>query len=174
MALKIVQTYNQHVAAAGAATTTGGIALKTGYIRVSTAATAVYVEIGGNPVATVNSFHVPTQRSEILKERVARQRIAGITTGSTTTITFAENVEIPFVSGEYVTIENASPAGINTSHNLITSTSSSSITIDFNSASISNIGVSTATVARSVKISALGTVSAANLSIAEVQIASQA
>ena len=91
MALKIVQSYNQLFAGAGAATTSTGIALKTGYIRVSTAATAVYLDIGGAPVATTNSFHIPTQTTQILKERVARQRISGITTGSTTVITFGEN-----------------------------------------------------------------------------------
>jgi hypothetical protein len=174
MALKIVQTYNQLVATAGAASTSNGIALKTGYIRVSTAATAVYLDIGGNPVATVNSFHIPTQTTEILKERVARQRIAGITTGSSTVITFPEISGNAFLVGDFVTIENATPAGINTSHSLVTATTDSTITISFNSSSLTNVGVSTASVARSVKISALGTVSAANLSIAEVQISSQA
>lgn len=174
MALKIVQTYNQLTAGAGAATTTGGIALKTGYVRVSTAATAVYLDIGGDPVATVNSYHVPTQRAEILKERVARQRISGITTGATTVITFAENAGNPFLVGDYVTIENAHPAGINTTHNLVTATTDSSITLSFNSSAITGIALTSATVARSIKISALGTVSAAPLSIAEVQISSQA
>ena len=174
MALKIVQTYNQLVAGAGVATTSFGIALKTGYIRVSTAATAVYLEIGGAPVATTNSFHVPTQTTEILKERVARQRVAGITTGTNTVITFDENAGNPFSVGDYVTIENAFPAGINTSHNLVTATTDSSTTIAYNSSALSGIAVTTATLARSVRISALGTVSAANVSIAEVQISSQA
>lgn len=174
MALKIVQTYNQLTAGSGAATTTGGIALKTGYLRVSTAATAVYLDIGGDPVATINSFHIPTQRSEIIKERVARQRISGITTGTTTVIAFAENAGNPFLVGDYVTIENAHPAGINTTHNLVTATTDSSITISHNSSAITGIALTSATVARSIKISALGTVSAAPLSIAEIQISSQA
>lgn len=174
MALKIVQTYNQLSAGAGTATTTGGIALRTGYIRVSTAATAVYLDIGGNPVATVNSFHIPTQGSEILKERVARQTISGITTGATTVITFPENAGNPFLVGDYVTIENASPSGINTSHNIITASTDSSITVSFNSTSISGIALTTATVARSVKVSALGLNSGTTVSIAEVQISSQA
>ena len=174
MALKIVQSYNQLFAGAGAATTSTGIALKTGYIRVSTAATAVYLDIGGAPVATTNSFHIPTQTTQILKERVARQRISGITTGSTTVITFGENVGNPFSVGDYVTIENAFPAGINTSHILVTATTDSSTSIAFDSTSLSGIAVTSATLARSVKISALGTVSVANLSIAEVQISSQA
>lgn len=174
MAIKIVQTYNQLAAGAGTATTSNGIALKTGYVRVSTASTGIYIDIGGDPVATLNSFHIPIQTTEIFKERIARQKISGITTGSSTVITFAENAGNPFLVGDYVTIENASPAGINTTHSLITSSTDSSITINYNSTAIANVGVTTAIVSRSIKISALGTVSAAPLCIAEVQITSQA
>lgn len=175
MALKIVQTYTQLAAAAGTATTTSGIALKTGYIRVSTASTAAYLEIGNDPVATVNSFHMPTQSTEILKERIARQKIAGITTGTTTVISFFENAGNPFLVNDYVAIEGATTAGINTTHTKVLSSNASQIVINFNSTSLTNVSVgSTAIVARSVKISAVGTVATAPISIAEVQISSQA
>jgi len=175
MALKIVQTYTQLAAAAGTATTTAGIALKTGSIRVSTAATAAFIEIGNDPVATTNSFHVPTQTAEIIKERVARQKISGITTGTTTTITFFENAGNPFLVGDYVAIEGATTAGINTTHTKVLAVSPSQLLINFNSTSLANVAVgSTAIVARSVKISAMGTNATAPVSIAEVQISSQA
>lgn len=175
MALKIVQTYTQLGATAGVAATTAGIALKTGYIRVSTASTGAYLEIGNNPVATVNSFHMPTQSTEILKERIARQKISGITTGTTTTITFFENSGNPFLVNDYVAIEGATTAGINTAHTQVLSVSPSQIVINFNSTSLVGVSVgSTATVARSVKISAMGTTSTSPISIAEVQITSQA
>lgn len=175
MALKIVQTYTQLAAAAGTATTTAGIALKTGYIRVSTAATAAYVELGNNPVATINSFHIPTQSVEIIKERVARQKIAGITTGTTTLITFFENAGNPFIVGDYVAIEGATTAGVNTTHTQVLAANSSQIVINFNSTSLVGVSVgSTAIVARSVKISAIGINAVSPLGIAEVQISSQA
>lgn len=175
MALKIVQTYTQLAAAAGTATTTAGIALKTGYIRVSTAATAAYVEIGNNPVATINSFHIPTQRAEIIKERVARQKIAGITTGSTTLITFFENAGNPFIVGDYVAIEGAITSGLNTTHTQVLAANDSQMIINFNSTSLTNIAVgNTAIAARSIKISAMGTNAISPLGIAEVQISSQA
>lgn len=175
MALKIVQTYTQLGATAGTATTTAGIALKTGYIRVSTASTGAYLEIGNNPVATVNSFHMPTQSTEILKERIARQKIAGITTGTTTVISFFENAGNPFLVNDYVAIEGATTAGINTTHTQVLSVSPSQIVINFNSTSLVGVSVgSTATVVRSVKISAMGTTSTSPISIAEVQISSQA
>lgn len=175
MALKIVQTYTQLAAAAGTATTTAGIALKTGYVRVSTAATAAYVEIGNDPVATTNSFHIPTQTAEIIKERVARQKISGITTGTTTTITFFENAGNPFLVGDYVAIEGATTAGINTTHTKVLATTASQLLINFNSTSLTNVAVgNTAIVARSIKISAMGTNAISPLGIAEVQISSQA
>ena len=175
MALKIVQTYTQLAAAAGTATTTAGIALKTGYVRVSTASTGAYLEIGNDPVSTVNSFHMPTQSTEILKERIARQKISGITTGTTTTITFFENAGNPFLVSDYVAIEGATTAGINTTHTKVLSVSPSQIVINFNSTSLVGVSVgSTAVVARSIKISAMGTTSTSPISIAEVQITSQA
>ena len=175
MALKIVQTYAQLAASSGAATTTAGIALKTGYIRVSTAATAAYLEIGNDPVATVNSFHIPTQTAQILKERVARQAISGITTGTTTTISFAENAGNPFSINDYVAIQGATTSGINTTHTKILLSNSDSIVINFNSTSLTNVAIgSSAVVARSIKISALANVSTSVLSISEVQITSQA
>ena len=58
MSFKIVQTINQVTVTAGAASSSNAIALQSGYIRVSCAATAVYIAIGTNPVATVNDFMI--------------------------------------------------------------------------------------------------------------------
>lgn len=173
MAFKIVQTCPRHDVT-GAASTTSAIALKSGYVRVATGATAVSIDIGGNPSVTEDSFRIPTQSEVVLKERVARQKIAGITTGTTTVITLPENAGNPFLVGDYVTIENAS--GISTTHNIITALTDSSITVSYNSTSISasGIGVTNATVARSVKIAALSTSGSTQINIVEVQIASQA
>ena len=168
MAIKIVQNVNRISATAGAATTSNPIALKSGYIRVSTGLTAVYVETGGDPVATTNSFYLPPYGTEVLKERIAKQQIAGITTGTSTVITFESNAGNPFLVGDYVTIENAAPAGINTVHRLVTAATSSTLTISANTSAIVGI-ITTAgsTVSRSVKVSALGEAST-NVSITEV------
>jgi len=173
MAFKIVQTHPKHNVT-GSASTSAALTLKSGYVRVATAATAVSVDIGGNPSVSEDSFLINAQSFAIFKERVARQKISGITTGATTVITFPENNGNPFLIGDYVTIENAS--GISTSHNIITATTDSSITISYDSSSISSsgIGVTNATAARSVKIAALAPVSATPINIVEVQIASQA
>jgi hypothetical protein len=174
MALKIVQTVNKLNPTASIASTSTGIALKSGYLRVSVGSTGAYVEIGNTPVVTVNSLHIPPANSEIIKERVARQVISGITTGTSTVITFGENAGNPFTTNDYVTIENAYPTGINTSHSQIISTTESSITISYNSSSIVGVAITGATVARSVKVAALGQGATSDVSITEVQTVASA
>ena len=117
MAIKVVQNVNR-ITATGTATTSNPIVLKSGYLRVSTGLTSVYVETGETPVATVNSFHLGTYGNEVLKERIARQRIVGITTGSSTVVLFDNNAGNPFLVGDYASIEGVTTAGINTEHKI--------------------------------------------------------
>jgi hypothetical protein len=169
MAIKIVQNVNRITANVSTATTSNPIALKSGYLRVSTGLTSVYVEIGSEPVATTNSFQIGPYGNEVLKERLARQKIAGITTGTTTIVSFNENAGNPFLVGDYVTIQNAQPAGINTEHKLVTQVLNDSLTISHNSSSI--VGVITTTnanIARSVKVSVLAADGSQNVSITEI------
>ena len=169
MAIKVVQNVNRITATAGAATTSNPIALKSGYLRVSTGLTSVYIETGSDPVATTNSFQLTPYGNEVLKERIARQRIAGITTGASTVITFDENASNPFLLGDYVTIQNAQPAGINTEHKLITAITDGSVTISHNSSSIVGvITVTNANLARSVKVSAIAAAGSQDVSITEI------
>ena len=169
MAIKVVQKVNRITANVSTATTSNPIALKSGYLRVSTGLTSVYVEIDSEPVATVNSFQIGPYGNEVLKERIARQKIAGITTGTTTIVSFSENAGNPFLVGDYVTIQNAEPAGINTEHKLVTQVLNDSLTISHNSSSI--VGVITTTnanIARSVKVSVLAASGTQDVSITEI------
>lgn len=169
MAIKIVQNVNRISPTVSVAATSNPIALKSGYIRVAAGLTAVYVETGGDPVVTTNSFYISPYGNEVLKERLAKQQIAGITTGTSTVITFRENAGNPFLVGDYVTIENAQPTGINTVHQLITAATDSSITISANTSSIAGIITTTgSTVSRSVKVAALADSAATNISITEI------
>lgn len=161
MATKIIQDKNipRITPTAGVASTSVPIALKTGYLRItigSSLGTADgYIAIGTNPVATVNNFHIASYGSDIIKEIMKRQVISGITTGTTTKLSFSHNSGNPFSEGDYVTIENAPTVGLNTTHSPIISMNDSSITINFNSSSITTPDISGATVARSVKVSCL-------------------
>ena len=169
MAIKVVQKVNRITANVSTATTSNPIALKSGYLRVSTGLTSVYIEIGSEPVATTNSFQISPYGNEVLKERIARQKIAGITTGTTTIVSFSENAGNPFLVGDYVTIQNAQPAGINTEHKLVTQVLNDSLTISHNSSSI--VGVITTTnanIARSVKVSVLAASGTQDVSITEI------
>ena len=169
MAIKVVQKVNRITANVSAATTSNPIALKSGYLRVSTGSTSIYVEIDSEPVANINSFQIGPFGNEVLKERIARQKIAGITTGTTTTVSFSENAGNPFLVGDYVTIQNAEPAGINTEHKYVTQVFNDSIVILHNSSSI--VGVITTTnanIARSVKVSVLAASGTQDVSITEI------
>jgi hypothetical protein len=175
MAIKVVQNVNRITANVSTATTSNPIALKSGYLRVSTGSTSIYVETGapsasgGNPIVTINSFQIAPYGNEVLKERIARQKIAGITTGTSTIVSFSENAGNPFLVGDYVTIQNAQPAGINTEHKLVTEVFNDSIVILHDSSSI--VGVITTTnanIARSVKVSVLAADGSQNVSITEI------
>ena len=171
MALKIVQTVNAVNATAGTATTSNAISLQSGYLRVSCASTAAYIQISENPVATANDFMIVPNCADVLKQRVARQRISGITTGATTVVEFGENNGNPFIIGDYVTISGGSPAGVNTSHTQVTALNVSSITLGWNSSTVTGIAVTNAIISRSVKVSVFSP-AATTVSIAEVQTAS--
>jgi hypothetical protein len=169
MAIKIIQTVPKISASPTSASASIPITLKSGYIRVSTAVTSAHISIGTNPTSTEQDFHLPPHRSEVIKERIARQKIAGISTGTSTTIHFDNNAGNPFLMVDYVSIEDiTSPVGINTTHNSILSMTDSSITINFDSSSFENIEVGSGNVARSVKVSALGSGGSSDVFITEV------
>lgn len=175
MALKIAQT-TPTLSVTSGVTTSGPIELTSGYLRLASNV-GCNVAIGTNPSATSNDFYVAGNIPEIIKERVARQRIAGITTGSSTTISLGHNNGNPFLIGDYVTI--AGSTGINTTHNQVTAVTEkygdTTLTINYNSTGIAatTISITNAYVARSVRVSASSTTSG-SLYITEVQIASQA
>ena len=169
MAIKVIQNVNRISPTVSVAATSNPIALKSGYLRVACASTAVYVETGGEPVATVNSFLISPFGNEVLKERIAKQQISGITTGTSTIVTFDSNAGNPFLVGDYVTIENAQPAGINTVHRLITAATDNSVTISANTSSIVGVITTTgSTLSRSVRVSALSLDNTTNVSITEI------
>lgn len=174
MAIKIVQdgTIPRITPSPGIASTSIPICLKSGYLRITVGSTngsyGGHIKIGNNPVATQDSYHITTYEIDVLKEVMKRQVVVGITTGATTTLTFANNSGNPFTLSDYVTIEGAATSGINTTHKEILSLTDSSITINFDSSSITNPNVSGATVGRSVKVSCLSFESNTHFNISEV------
>lgn len=169
MAIKVVQNVNRITATAGVAVTSNPIALKSGYLRVSTGLTSVYVETGSNPNPTVNSFHLGPYGNEVLKERIARQRVVGITTGTSTIVSFDNNAGNPFLVGDYASIEGVTTAGINTEHKRVTTVYNDSLILDYDTSSVTGITTGTgASIARSVKVSVFVPSGSESVSITEI------
>jgi len=169
MAIKVVQNVNRITATVGSAVTSNPIALKSGYLRVSTGLTSVYVETGGTPEATVDSFHLGTYGNEVLKERIARQRIVGITTGASTVVLFDNNAGNPFLVGDYASIEGVTTAGINTEHKEVTEVYNDSLVLNYDTSSVTGVITATgASIARSVKVSVLASTGEQPVSITEI------
>jgi len=169
MAIKVVQKVKRITANASTPTLSDPIALKSGYLRVSTGLTSVYVETGGTPEATVDSFHLGTYGNEVLKERIARQRIVGITTGASTVVLFDNNAGNPFLVGDYASIEGVTTAGINTEHKLVSDVYNDSLILDYDTSTVTGVITATgASIARSVKVSVLAATGEQPVSITEI------
>lgn len=174
MATKIVQDTNipRIVPSPGVASTSVPIALKSGYLRITIGSTGGssggYIAIGTNPVATQNNYHIPPYNADILKEIMRRQVVVGIVTGTTTKLIFDNNAGNPFAKTDYVTIEGAPTAGINTTHRPILALDDSSVTLDFDSSSVTSPNVSGANAYRSVRVSCLSNEANTFFNIAEV------
>lgn len=177
MALKIVQYLDQIAPPNNGISTSSPISLKSGYLRLAATGGSVCIKLDADSsvgVTTLSGFTIPQNHVEILKERIARQQISGITTGSTTTITFGENFGNPFVVGDHVTVEGALPSEINLVHKNVLSRTDNSIVVDHDSSSVGVAITSTnAKVSRSIKICASATSNNTILHVSEVQISGQ-
>ena len=96
--------------------TSGSIALKSGYLRVTPAGGDAFVEVGSNPTATDDSsIYVPQKTSIVFKESVASCQTTSVTNASAA-IKFGlpSGTEAPFVVGDTVQVTGCAPSGINT------------------------------------------------------------
>ena len=111
-AFKVVQK----IAAVSGNATSGSIALKSGYLRVTPAGGDAFVEVGSNPTATDDSsIYVPQKTSLVFKESVASCQTTSVTNASAA-IKFGlpSGTEAPFVVGDTVQVTGCAPSGINT------------------------------------------------------------
>ena len=115
-AFKVVQK----IAAVTGNATSGTIALKTGYLRVTPAGGDAFVEVGTDPTAADDSsIYVPQKSPTVFKEKVASSNIVGVTTAdASTTFTFPTGMESPFAVGD--TIEVTGTTGFNTTSATVT------------------------------------------------------
>ena len=106
----------QKIASVTGNATSGSIALKSGYLRVTPAGGDAFVEVGSNPTATDDSsIYVPQKTSLVFKESVASCQTTSVTNASAA-IKFGlpSGTEAPFVVGDTVQVTGCAPSGINT------------------------------------------------------------
>ena len=111
-AIKVVQK----IASVTGNATSGSIALKSGYLRVTPAGGDAFVEVGSNPTATDDSsIYVPQKTSLVFKESVASCQTTSVTNAAAA-IKFGlpSGTEAPFVVGDTVQVTGCAPSGINT------------------------------------------------------------
>ena len=110
----------QKIASVSGNATSGSIALKSGYLRVTPAGGDAFVEVGTDPTAADDSsIYVPQKSPTVFKEKVAASNIVGVTTAdASTTFTFPTGMESPFAVGD--TIEVTGTTGFNTTSATVT------------------------------------------------------
>ena len=110
----------QKIASVTGNATSGSIALKSGYLRVTPAGGDAFVEVGTDPTAADDSsIYVPQKSPIVFKEKVVSSNIVGVTTAdASTTFTFPTGMESPFAVGD--TIEVTGATGFNTTSATVT------------------------------------------------------
>ena len=172
-AFKVVQK----IASVTGNATSGSIALKSGYLRVTPAGGDAFVEVGTNPTATDNSsIYVPVKTPTVFKESVASIQTASVTNASAAIkFGFPSGTESPFVVGDTVTVTGCSPSGINTASASVTAVTgpdpingvqSGTVTLGYGDANLSATDA-VGEIRRVVKVAVRGT---GATHISEVQI----
>jgi len=167
----------------GVASTSSAFTVQSNVLRVVAVGNPAHVKIDGDPVASVSDYYIAANTSTTLALTKASNRVVGVTTGTTTTITFAEGTQCPFGVGEYVSFSASGQSYYNFTHQRITSVDTSSsfdgyhqrrAVINYDSSGIKTAFSSPdATLSSSQKLSAYG-VGAGLIYLQQVQITGQA
>lgn len=182
-AFKIVQKIpSLTIGSASGISTTGPIALKSGYLRIIPSGNA-YIEIGTNPgIDTASSIWTPANSELILKETVRSQPTVGIITGTTTTVIIPEGTSCAFDVGDYVQLTGVSAVGINTNSAQVVSVDNTTsyngyfntrLSINWNTSTRPPVADGTGELRKITKIAAYNDSASSNtIHITEVQVVS--
>jgi hypothetical protein len=167
--------------ASGSATTSSALSVQTKALRVVATAPA-FIAIGTNPTASTTDYYVPSGGTAVLALSPASQTVVGITTGTTTTITFPEGTGSPFGVGDFVSLTSVGQPYYNFTHQPVTAVDSSTgyagyfstrVSIGTNTSGIVTAFSTDGTLRKSIKISAYGS-GAGALYYQQIQIAGDA
>ena len=166
---------------AGTATTSSAFTVQSDTVRVVAVSNPAFISVGATPSATSADYYVPANGTATLALTKASNRVAGVTTGTTTIISVPEGTQVPFGVGDYVTLSGS--LYHNFTHQQVLSVDTSSgvdgyfqirMVVNYNSSGIvTAFSAADATVATSNKVSAYG-VGAGTLYYQQVQITNQA
>ena len=92
---------------AGTATTSSAFSVQSSILRVVAVGGAAHISVGSTPSATAADYYVPSGGTATLALTKASNRVAGITTGTTTIVTVPEGTQVPFGVGDYVTLSGS-------------------------------------------------------------------
>ena len=93
------------VATTGTSAKSSAIKVTTSVLRITAINTDAYVSVGGNPTATLSDYIIPANTSVGYGVTKASQRVVSITQGATTVVTCPEGTQMPFGTGDFVTLE---------------------------------------------------------------------
>lgn len=169
----------------GTATTSSAFSVQSDTLRIVAVGGAAHVAIGTNPTATSSDYYIPSGGSVTLALIKASNRVVGITTGTSTTIDFAEGTQSPFGVGDTVTLTASGQSYYDFSHQIVTSVNTSSgvngyhqsrIIVSYNSSGIvTAFSSADATLRSSQKLGAIGATGATGvLYHQQVQLTNQA
>ena len=92
---------------AGTATTSSAFSVQSSILRVVAVGGAAHISVGSTPSATAADYYVSSGGTATLALTKASNRVAGITTGTTTIVTVPEGTQVPFGVGDYVTLSGS-------------------------------------------------------------------
>ena len=150
----------------GAASTSSAFSVQSSVLRVVAVGGAAHVKIDGDPVAAVTDYYVPSGGTATLALTKASNRVVGITTGATTIVDVPEGTQVPFTSGDYVSLTASGQSYYDFSHQKVLSVDTSigvegyfqsRMTIEYDSSGIATaFSSSDSSVINSNKVSAYG------------------
>ncbi len=170
---------------AGTATTSANaFSVQSSVLRVVAVSSGAHVKIGvGTPSASNTDYYIPAGETATLALTKASNRVAGVTTGTTTIVTVPEGTQVPFGVGDYVSLIASGQPYYDFTHKEVLSVDTSTsvggyyqtrMTVAYDSSGIATAFSSPdASVSISNKVSAYG-VGSGTLYFQQVQITGQA
>ena len=169
------------ITSAASGMTTSFIA-QSNVLRIVAVTSGAFVAIGTNPTAAISDYYIPAGNSATLAMTRASNRVAGITTGTTTIIDCPEGTQAPFGVGDFVTLTGS--AHHNFIHSQVISVNTTSgvdgyyqkrFTVDYNSSGIlTAFNSPDASVSLSYRLAARTEGSAGVVYVQQVQLSGQA